>query len=115
MPWLSAHHTVIAPDLLGHGRVHVTVRGLIDLGGQRVSAIDRLYLAAELPTLIVWGDRDPLIVASVVDFVQCRESAARPRSPDRPRSCCHGVGTGPTMSALWPSTSRSPPRSTRSA
>jgi pimeloyl-ACP methyl ester carboxylesterase len=26
-----------------------------------VSATDRLYLAAELPTLIVWGERDPLI------------------------------------------------------
>ena len=38
-----------------------TVRGIIDLGGQRVSATDRLYLAAELPTLIVWGERDPLI------------------------------------------------------
>jgi pimeloyl-ACP methyl ester carboxylesterase len=38
-----------------------TVRGLIDLGGQRVSATDRLYLTAELPTLIVWGGRDPLI------------------------------------------------------
>jgi pimeloyl-ACP methyl ester carboxylesterase len=38
-----------------------TVRGIIDLGGQRVSANDRLYLAAELPTLIVWGDEDPLI------------------------------------------------------
>ncbi|HLK10732.1 MAG TPA: alpha/beta fold hydrolase [Candidatus Binatia bacterium] len=38
-----------------------TVRGLVDLGGQRVSATDRLYLAAELPTLIIWGERDPLI------------------------------------------------------
>lgn len=38
-----------------------TVRGIIDPGGQRVSAIDRLYLAADLPTLIVWGERDPLI------------------------------------------------------
>jgi pimeloyl-ACP methyl ester carboxylesterase len=38
-----------------------TVRGVIDVGGQRVSAADRLYLAAELPTLIVWGERDPLI------------------------------------------------------
>ena len=38
-----------------------TVRGIIDVGGQRVSAADRLYLAAELPTLIVWGARDPLI------------------------------------------------------
>jgi len=38
-----------------------TVRGVIDVGGQRVSAADRLYLAAELPTLIVWGAHDPLI------------------------------------------------------
>jgi pimeloyl-ACP methyl ester carboxylesterase len=38
-----------------------TVRSLIDLGGQRVSAADRLYLAAELPTLIIWGEQDPLI------------------------------------------------------
>ena len=38
-----------------------TVRGVIDLGGQRVGAGDRLYLAAELPTLIVWGEHDPLI------------------------------------------------------
>jgi pimeloyl-ACP methyl ester carboxylesterase len=38
-----------------------TVRGIVDLGGQRVSATDRLYLAAGLPTLIVWGQQDPLI------------------------------------------------------
>jgi pimeloyl-ACP methyl ester carboxylesterase len=38
-----------------------TVRNVIDLGGQRVSATDRLYLASALPTLIVWGERDPLI------------------------------------------------------
>jgi pimeloyl-ACP methyl ester carboxylesterase len=38
-----------------------TVRSILDAGGQRVSASDRLYLAGELPTLIVWGERDPLI------------------------------------------------------
>ncbi len=38
-----------------------TVRGILDTGGQRVSATDRLYLAEEMPTLIVWGGRDPLI------------------------------------------------------
>jgi pimeloyl-ACP methyl ester carboxylesterase len=38
-----------------------TVRGLVDVGGQRVSASDRLYLTAEMPTLIVWGAKDPLI------------------------------------------------------
>jgi fermentation-respiration switch protein FrsA (DUF1100 family) len=38
-----------------------TARSIIDLGGQRVSARDRLYLAAGMPTLIVWGERDPMI------------------------------------------------------
>jgi pimeloyl-ACP methyl ester carboxylesterase len=38
-----------------------TVRAVIDPGGQTVSARDRLYLAAGLPTLIAWGDRDEII------------------------------------------------------
>ncbi|HWM55359.1 MAG TPA: alpha/beta fold hydrolase [Solirubrobacterales bacterium] len=38
-----------------------TVRSVIGTGGQRVSAVDRLYLAEALPVLIVWGARDPLV------------------------------------------------------
>lgn len=38
-----------------------TLRAVIDPGGQSVCAADRLYLAAAMPTLIVWGDRDPII------------------------------------------------------
>src|SRR4051812_32664660 len=38
-----------------------TVRSVIDTRGQRVNASDRLYLAAEVPTLLVWGARDPMI------------------------------------------------------
>ena len=38
-----------------------TLRAVIDPGGQSVSANDRLYLAAAMPTLIMWGDRDPII------------------------------------------------------
>jgi pimeloyl-ACP methyl ester carboxylesterase len=41
-----------------------TVRSVIDTGGQRVSANDRLHLAGELPTLIVWGERDSIIPPS---------------------------------------------------
>jgi pimeloyl-ACP methyl ester carboxylesterase len=41
-----------------------TVRAVIDAGGQRVNASDRLYLAAEVPTLLVWGERDPMIPAA---------------------------------------------------
>ena len=38
-----------------------TLRSVIDVRGQAVSAHDRLYLAAHLPTLIVWGRRDSII------------------------------------------------------
>jgi pimeloyl-ACP methyl ester carboxylesterase len=40
-----------------------TMRAVLDAGGQRVSALDRLYLAEVMPTLIVWGRRDPIIPA----------------------------------------------------
>ena len=38
-----------------------TVRSVIDVSGQRVSAADRIYLASGIPTMIVWGDRDAVI------------------------------------------------------
>jgi pimeloyl-ACP methyl ester carboxylesterase len=38
-----------------------TVRAVIDPGGQRVSANDRLGLAALIPSLIVWGECDSII------------------------------------------------------
>jgi pimeloyl-ACP methyl ester carboxylesterase len=38
-----------------------TLRAVIDPGGQRVNGHDRLYLAAHLPTLLVWGETDPVI------------------------------------------------------
>jgi pimeloyl-ACP methyl ester carboxylesterase len=38
-----------------------TLRAVIDARGQRVSALDRLYLVRELPMLIVWGERDHTI------------------------------------------------------
>jgi pimeloyl-ACP methyl ester carboxylesterase len=41
-----------------------TLRAVIDAGGQAVSATNRLHLAAEMPTLIVWGDADPIIPVS---------------------------------------------------
>jgi pimeloyl-ACP methyl ester carboxylesterase len=37
------------------------LRDVIDSGGQAVSALSRLYRAAKLPTLIVWGAQDPFI------------------------------------------------------
>ncbi len=38
-----------------------TMRAVLDPGGQRVSALDRLYLAEALPTLLIWGAADPVI------------------------------------------------------
>ena len=38
-----------------------TMRGVIEPGGQTVNASDRLYLAARVPTLLVWGERDAII------------------------------------------------------
>ena len=40
-----------------------TLRASVDPGGQRVDARDRLYLAGEGPTLIIWGERDRIIPA----------------------------------------------------
>src|SRR4030095_9871921 len=41
-----------------------TLRTIVDPGGQRVNAADRLYLAAAIPTMIVCGEHYPLITAA---------------------------------------------------
>jgi pimeloyl-ACP methyl ester carboxylesterase len=38
-----------------------TLRGVIDPGGQRVSALDRLHLTEDMPSMVIWGERDPII------------------------------------------------------
>lgn len=49
---------------LGARRAFVhTARSVIDVGGQRVDARDRLYLAEAVPSMLVWGDEDPIIPA----------------------------------------------------
>ncbi len=51
-------------SLAAHDARHAfltTLRAIVDINGQRVDARDRLYLASQLPTLIVWGARDPII------------------------------------------------------
>jgi len=49
----------------------------IDPGGQTVSAMDRLYLASSMPTLIIWGDRDDIIPVSP----RLRRSPGHTREP----------------------------------
>ncbi|MCU1623821.1 MAG: alpha/beta hydrolase fold protein [Frankiales bacterium] len=38
-----------------------TARSVIDISGQRVDGRDRLYLAADLPLLVVWGAKDAIL------------------------------------------------------
>jgi len=38
-----------------------TLRSVVNFSGQRVDASDRLYLASGIPTLLLWGERDPII------------------------------------------------------
>lgn len=41
-----------------------TLRSVVNVGGQRIDASDRFYLAAGIPVLIMWGARDPIIPVS---------------------------------------------------
>jgi pimeloyl-ACP methyl ester carboxylesterase len=41
-----------------------TLRSVVDLAGQRVTALDRIDVAHDFPALIVWGERDRVVPAS---------------------------------------------------
>ncbi len=56
------HASLHDPDARG-AFLH-TLRSIVDPGGQRVDARDRLYLAEAVPSLLVWGERDPIIPAA---------------------------------------------------
>jgi pimeloyl-ACP methyl ester carboxylesterase len=38
-----------------------TLRSVVDYRGQAVSALNRLHLTSELPTMVIWGDQDRII------------------------------------------------------
>ena len=38
-----------------------TLRSVVDYRGQAVSALNRLHLASDLPTMAIWGDQDKII------------------------------------------------------
>jgi pimeloyl-ACP methyl ester carboxylesterase len=69
-----------------------TMRGVIDMGGQTVNATDRLYLAARVPTLIVWGDHDGII--PVAHGIAAHEAIASSRL-----EILEGVGHFPHVEA----------------
>jgi len=55
----GAHDTLA--DAEARGAFIQTLRAVVDPGGQRVNATNRLYLAKHIPLLLVWGERDSII------------------------------------------------------
>jgi EmrB/QacA subfamily drug resistance transporter len=68
-----------------------TVRAVIDGHGQKVSALDRLPLIANIPVLVVWGTQDHVIPVEHADLV--RESL-----PDAEIILLEGIGHTPHLS-----------------
>ena len=60
MAELARGHASLSDPEARAAFVH-TLRTIVDPGGQRVNASDRLYLAENIPFMIVWGERDPII------------------------------------------------------
>jgi pimeloyl-ACP methyl ester carboxylesterase len=56
------HATLSDPDARA-AFVH-TLRSVVEPGGQRIGASNRLYLAQHIPFLLAWGERDPIIPVS---------------------------------------------------
>jgi pimeloyl-ACP methyl ester carboxylesterase len=57
---LARGHASLADPEARAAFVH-TLRTIVEPGGQRVNARDRLYLAENIPFMLVWGDEDPII------------------------------------------------------
>jgi pimeloyl-ACP methyl ester carboxylesterase len=49
------------PDAHSRSAFIRSLRGVVDWRGQVVTMLDRCYLAAGMPTLLVWGDRDAVV------------------------------------------------------
>ncbi len=65
-----------------------TLRSVVDPSGQAINASDRLYLAGAVPTLIVWGDADPIIPVA-------HAHTAHAAMPDSSLEIFEGVGHFP--------------------
>jgi pimeloyl-ACP methyl ester carboxylesterase len=84
----------------------------VNFSGQRVDAGDRLYLAAGMPTLLLWGERDPIIPVEHGQRAQERMPASRlltfpdaghfPHIDDPPRLRLNGARVPRADRALLP-------------
>jgi pimeloyl-ACP methyl ester carboxylesterase len=87
--WLSLRSLADGPT---RHAFTATVRSVIAAGGQRVSAVDRLYLAAAVPTMVVWGDCDRIIPMA-------HAQATHERIPDSRLEIVKGAGHYPHRDA----------------
>lgn len=60
---IARGHATLADGESRAAFVH-TLRGVVEPGGQRVDASDRLYLAQHIPFLLIWGQHDSIIPVS---------------------------------------------------
>jgi pimeloyl-ACP methyl ester carboxylesterase len=54
-----------------------TLRSVVDYRGQAVSALNRLHLTSELPTMAIWGDRDTIIPVDHAHVAHAARSDSR--------------------------------------
>jgi len=57
---MARGHSTLSDSAARAAFVH-TLRSVVEPGGQRVDASNRLYLAEHLPFLLIWGERDSII------------------------------------------------------
>ncbi|HWF32840.1 MAG TPA: alpha/beta hydrolase [Solirubrobacteraceae bacterium] len=57
---IARGHATLADAATRSAFVH-TLRAVVEPSGQRVDASNRLYLAAHIPFLLIWGERDSII------------------------------------------------------
>ena len=60
---IARGHSTLSDSATRAAFVH-TLRSVVEAGGQRVDASNRLYLAEHLPFLLIWGERDSIIPVS---------------------------------------------------
>jgi pimeloyl-ACP methyl ester carboxylesterase len=60
---MARGHSTLSDRAARAAFVH-TLRSVVEPGGQRVDASNRLYLAEHLPFLLIWGERDSIIPVS---------------------------------------------------
>ena len=64
-------------DMAARGSFLDTLRGVINVQGQLVNGAERLDQIGEIPVLVVWGDRDPMLPISHADVVAAALPHAR--------------------------------------